>query len=44
MIKNLNRAVAETSKIMAEIEAKKAKAGPIRRKAKQTKSGLAVGS
>jgi hypothetical protein len=44
MIKNLNRAVAETSRIMAEMEAKNGNGGPIRRKAKQAKSGSVAGS
>jgi hypothetical protein len=44
MIKNLNKAVAETSRIMAELDEKKANGGPMRRKAKQAKSKSAAGS
>jgi hypothetical protein len=43
MIKNLNKAVAETSKIMAEIDGKKPKHGPIQGKAKPAKSRSAAG-
>jgi hypothetical protein len=42
MIENLNKAVAETSRIMAEIDGKKPNHDPIQGKAKQAKSRSAA--
>jgi hypothetical protein len=44
MIKNLNEAVAETSRIMAELDKKNANGRPIQGKAKLAKSRAAAGS
>jgi hypothetical protein len=44
MIKNLNKAVAETSRIMADLDEKKAKGRPMQGKSKQAKSRAAAGS
>lgn len=43
MILNLSKAAAETARIMADIDRKKAKPGPIQGKAKQAESRSASG-